>query len=73
MMAEMTTHSPLVAHVMLELGINRTGVHATVQRGRWEDTYCTEQERDELVPQVIIPDLPAENSGWWWLLQQKPA
>lgn len=30
---------------MLELGVNSTGVHATVQREKLEDTYCTEQER----------------------------
>lgn len=63
MMAEMTMLSPRGAHVTLELGINRTGVHATAQRGRLEDTYCPEQERGESVPQVIIPDLPAEPSG----------
>lgn len=28
---------------------------------------------DEIVPQVIIPDLQVETSGWRLLLQQKPA
>lgn len=45
------------AEMMAEmaLGINRSGVHATVQRGRGEDTYCSEQERHDLLPQAIIP------------------